>query len=329
MPKQAKKAKRPRKNAGTQRPAAIPLSRTVSRNVTSARAAPASKAAHTRSTCSITDPFCVHAKAARRPDGLSTASIPYQVKSALTLTTGATANGDAGRARMVIAPGFGFYGTALATYGVGTGQNTLAAAWSSLPNNGFVTNNAQEVRIVSMGVRIISITSATNSSGYVILGTLSAPVGGVVQDNGTTSYVETMTRTLAAGFETCWISKPTGSGAHNFRNSGITSTMSDFDWTGLSIEIVGGVNSTATLLIEIFTNVEIILGPNGATTGLSNLIPPATPSNPVALQAQRALHSNLPGLIDQGVSAVSTRIEKAGMSFVEDALSGAMMFLGL
>jgi len=280
-----------------------------------------SRAHHVMSACSITDPFCVHAKAARRPDGLSSNAMPYQVRFMELISTDA-----AGKARSFFASGFGLYCRAVATLAAGTW--TIPA---SFENTGvatsFLLTNAQEVRIVSFGVILRTITSATNSQGLMTAGSLGFINAALTFPEGQTSFDESVTQSLAAGTELSWISKPVGTSAHDFTTDlGWVNTGPFHDWTSLSVEVIGGPVSTPVISAEIFVNIEFTIK---STAGMSSMLPPTKPLNTVAIKAQEAVHSSVPSLIEGGVERVGKFLESKAGAAVDDFLSGALAFLGI
>jgi len=301
--------------------------RVISSRSTAVTGQARTKMAHTHASCSILDPFCIHAKGAKRPDGLGSQSIAYQIRETISIDTILTT----GRARVNFVPGNGVYGYGVSTYA--SPSFTTPATWTAFASSAFVSANAGEVRLVSFGVRLVSILSATAASGYVIIGTTTNSVVGNVQSQGRTNYVENSIRPLTSGFETAWISKPTGSTVHSFKPiSLVVNNMADFDWTGLSVEIVGGPTASATpcLIAEVYMNVECVLNENpGGTGGYAQLSPPAKPANPVATTVQAIVHSGMPSIFEGPIERAGKAIEAKAGTIVSDVLSGAMAFLGL
>lgn len=280
-------------------------------------------ASHVKSTCSITNPFCVAAKAARRPDGTSINTIPYQIRGLVAITTDASGN-----ALTVVVPGYA-YGVANGTLAATTW--TLAAAWSLLPGSGFVVTNSRETRIVSMGAIFRSTASMTNCQGLIHTFVASGLAVSSTMTQNSETNLEDNIRPLTSGFESTFIAKPLGNGAHNFRSvAGITSTMSDWDWTCAGFEITGGPASTLIGYLEIVMNVEMHVNP---LSGLGALAPPPRPSNPVAVAAQAAVHSSISGLITGGMEsverAVTSTAQKAVASFLDSASDFGLGLLGL
>lgn len=268
---------------------------------------------HTVAACSVLDPFCPAARAAKRPDGAGAGTITYQVRSSTPVTTDA-----AGNAFVAIVPGYGRFGRGIAT--LAAGSWTLPASWTLNSGSAFVDTNAAEIRLVSFGAKFVSIASATNCSGLLQVASIPALAPSQVLLQMNVNYPEVMTSALLPGTEVSFISKPTsGSKSHGFvQYSTVNSAMSDFDWTSGLFEIIGGAASTTMGYIELYVNVEFTLNSTGIqTTGLSGNITKSRPANPIALQVQSQVHSSMSGIIDGGVKAV----EKAVYNAASDVIS--------
>jgi len=303
----------------------LPRSLLISSSTTATVAKVKTKQAHTVHACSILDPFCTHAKGARRPDGMGSQSMPYQSRQIINVATNA-----AGAAKIWICGLNGVFGTMA---GITNGANwDTPAGMTVFPGSAFIQTNAGEVRLVSMGARVMSTASATNSQGFVIMGTINnPPYSQVAQPSAIVTYAEHSLRPLTAGFESVWISKPTGANAHDFRAvSTITTSSTDFDWSTLVVEIGQGPVSTNVLMIEVICNVEFTISQaTVATSGLAQLIPPSKPANRVALNAQAQVHSSMSSIMDTTVEKAGKFIESKAAGIVEDLLTGAAAFLGL
>lgn len=281
--------------------------------------------AHTKVACSVLDPFCIHARAARRPDGLGQNTVPFQVRGLTYVSTDANGN-----ACTLIVPGYGLYGKANCTFN--NPNWVVPAAWSSLAGSTFISTNAAEVRLVSAGAVFRSTASMTNCQGLVHTFTLTSPAVGtnILQLNN--NNVEDNTLSLTSGFEQTFLAKPLGSTAHAFVPvASITTTMSDFNWTSFGVEIAAGPISTIVGVIEYVVNVEFHLNQTGVTTtGLPGSVVGTRPANPVALQAQTMVQSTLPSLFSGGTDKVAKRIESAASSAISNLFDSAADFgLGL
>lgn len=282
-------------------------------------------APHVKTACSITNPFCIAARAAKRPDGLSQGTMPFQVRGILQVQTDA-----AGASMMIIVPGLGRQGYTTGTLAANVW--TLGNSWGILSGSAFIATNAAEIRIVSMGVIFRSTASMTNCSGLLHKAIVTSPTVSQVFSQMNQNNVEDELTPLTSGFESTWISKPLGSRAHSFRPyADVTSTMSDFDWTSCYFEVLGGAPNTIIGSVEYVVNVEIQLNSTGiTTTGLSGAVLATKPANPVALQAQNAIHSSIPSFIQGGVAKAETVITNAASKAVSNLLDMAEDFgLGL
>jgi len=330
MPNKTKKSSKQKKGAKPKQKRAVKIQLGQPKVIQSSqlvapRARMMPKKHHVMKACSILDPFCAHAKSARRPDGLGLQSIPYQVTETVTITTN-----TGGGYKQAFIPGYGvYYGATSSQATPPTGNYTWAANATAFTNT-FAATNAQQIRIVSFGVRVMSILSSNNCQGYMIIGSTPYVQYSNVAGPGQVSYAEHTLVPLQSGAEYTWLAKPMGTAAHDFVNiSSITNTVQP-DWTSLVIEVSGAAVSTAVLICEVVCNIEIMLDmAHGVGSGLNLLVPPATPTNPIALQTQSAVQSSLPSIFNNAASAVSKKIETTAASVVDDFLSGAMAFLGI
>lgn len=280
---------------------------------------------HVTAACSILNPFCVAAKAARRPDGLSSSTIPFQVRGMLTVATDAS-----GYSLLVIVPGQGRYGYATGTYSAG--NYTLGATWQILNGSTFINTNAAEVRIVSMGALFRSTASMTNCQGLLHKFVLTSPTVSAVIPSGNQNNVEDELTPLTAGYQSTWLSKPLGSAAHSFRPyTEVTNTMTDFNWSSVAFEIIGGAASQTVGYVEIVVNVEIHLNQTAiTTTGLAGSTIARRPANPVALQTQAMVQSTAPSFIQGGIDKIESTITSFASRAVSSLLDSAEDFgLGL
>jgi len=204
----------------------------------------------------------------------------------------------------------------------------MGANWVSFLTGSDFLTNAKEIRIVSYGVVLRCPLSANNASGQVIVGTVAAPTVGESFVSGTMNMAEVQVHALAAGTELTWISRPLGPEAHLFKPySGFTTTMSDFDWTSLSVDISGsytGVTDGPLMIAEVCMNVEFTL--NTTTTGLGNLAKAAPAPNKMALAAADKIRSTTPSFIQGGIQTASSKIESLATSALDSVMSEGMAF---
>jgi hypothetical protein len=277
--------------------------------------------AHTHHACTITNPFCPAAKGSRYPDGLSSNSMPFQVKGMMSVAT--SAGGDSFG---VIGAGGGRYGAVFGTLAAGTW--TLAATWSTLAGSAFVATNAQEVRIVSWGVIWRSTAAMTACQGMVHCFSTTGLGPTQTYPQLSQNTLEDQLIPLTSGMELSWISKPLGAKAHAFRPlTDFTTTSSDFDWTTFAIEIVGGAPSITVGFLEVVVNVEVQFNNTGIQS-MGAIVPPSKPSNPIATKIQAQAHSTMGSFIEGGVSKVEQAVTKKASSIASTMFS-AMEDFGL
>jgi len=320
--KAKKNAPKPKKTPG-RRPGGnttMPAARRVS---TVPRMAPRSQG-HLMATCSITDPFCVHARGAQRPDG-GPPTIPYQLRGVLTML----ANGTTGATRYVFVPNMLFqYNSAVLA--VTTWTNS--AAWIDMGGAAFISANAKEIRLTSFGIVVRSAMTATSAKGLVIMSTDPAPVVSGTYTLGSMQATESTVTTLAAGFEHSWVSKPMGASAHLFRPiADFTTTMSNFDWTSLVVEVNGSDTTTGVpfLTCEIVMNVEFTVQSGQTGTAIAQLQKTPPVPNRTALAAAEHGTSQRPSFIQGGIDAATSYLEKSAKASLNTLLSEGMSALTL
>lgn len=327
MPKGKKAAKKKNVRPGKRRArgggasqVAIPKPGTSS--VVAARRA--NKMGHHRTTCSITDPFCTHARGAQRPDG-GPPTVPFQVRQLITLTADSTT----GTAKTTVVAGQGKFVSL--SYSTNTAKWDAAAALTAAAQT-FPTTNARELRTVSFGAIVRSAMTATTAKGSVILTVNPRPVVSATGiDKGVMTGSDVVVMPLAAGMEYTWRSKPLAQSGHLFRDAAtITSTMTDFDWTSLDVEVVGGdtTNNTPFLTIEYVMNIELTMS-TGDSTGIAQLHRPPPPPNRVAAAAADVVHATAPSFIEGGITKATSMLEKYASSALDTIMSEGLAFLTL
>lgn len=326
MPVKKNAARRPNKRGNPKRvtrpatPAIFPKSRVVSKQ--SVPRAP--KQPHVHSICSITDPFCVHARGAQRPDG-GPPSIPYQIRFIQTVPCWSTT----GQNRYIFTPNpaFCYAGSTSASAGA---NFVVDAAYTATPQAAFVSTNAKEIRLTSFGAIVRSAMTATTAKGLCILSSDPAPVLSASIPPGSMQASESEVITMAAGFEHAWVSKPMGPSAHLFKPySGFTSTLADLDWTSLVVEISSSdtTNGITALTVEVVMNVEITIAVGNSVSAVSQLTKTPVKPNRPALAAADVSHSNRPSFIQGGIAQATSYLEKAARSALDDVIADGLALL--
>jgi len=314
--KQGKKRPARRAGGGTTMP--------TSRQVSAVPRGIPRKQGHLMATCSITDPFCVHARGAQRPDG-GPPTIPYQLRTVVTIGADSTT----GCARETYIPN-PLFPTNFATLAATTWTNT--STWRDPGGTAFISGNAKEIRITSYGVIVRSSMTATTAKGLVILSTDPAPLVSGTYTKGSMQATESIVTTLAAGFEHTWVSKPMGPSAHLFRPiADFTNTMVNFDWTSCVVEVNGSdlTSGIPLLTVEIVMNVEFTVASGNTATAISQLQKTPPVPNRTAIAAAEHGTSQRPSFIKGGIDAASAYLEKSARSSLDSLLSEGMSALAL
>lgn len=307
------KSNGPRQGNGPSSAGRVAIPRPGTSSVVRPMRAPAK--AHHAATCSITDPFCVHARGAQRPDG-GPPTVPFQIRILDTILL----DGTSGTARTSYVAGGNYYKGTSTTV---TGNWNYNGSWSTHGYT-FFTNNAREFRVVSFGCIVRSAMTATTAKGSIILTANPSPFLATQMPKGSMAAVDTVVLPLAAGTEYSWRSKPLGPSAHLLRQlSTYTSSMSDFDWMGLDVEVVGGdtTNNIPALTVEYVCNVEFTLASaHDGTTAQGNSQLQRTPPKPnvVATRAADVIHATAPSFIQGGIDYATNQLEKLAFNALKD-----------
>ncbi len=276
---------------------------------------------HTKAACSILNPFCLAAKGAPRPDGMGHATFPFQVRGSFPLSTDSSGN-----AFIAVVPGCGLYGYAAATIAGLTA--TMAATWSTLPGSAFLTTNAEDIRIVSMGSTFRSTASMTNCQGLLHTFQRAQLKVGQAFPILSENNIEDQLSPLTSGYAVSQIAKPVGNQAHQFiAFSTLNNTMAEWNWSVMCYEVINSAPSIGIGYIEIVVNIEMTLNLVGTTTtGLGGVVRPVKPANPIALQAQALVHSTTPSIIQGGYESVERAITNAAGKAIDTLWSNAESF---
>jgi hypothetical protein len=254
---------------------------------------------HVRGVCSVTDPFCPASKNAKWPDGTSGNTMTEQFRGNYTVPTSAE-----GLALVGFAPAAPF--GVLTRFFSDSTTATFAATYVAYTGaaTSILATYGQEYRIVSMGVIVRCIASATNASGIITLGTTgNIPVSTVVT-LGQEYYDQLIMKAIQPGMELSWISVPKGPSAREFIPLS-TATVVSNDWSNLVIEVSGAPISTPVIMVEWYVNVEFTVKPQQAISTLSR---PNPAKSAAAESAVSKVHSNVGSFIEGGVKQVEATI---------------------
>lgn len=270
--------------------------------------------------CSITDPFCSHAKAAQYPDGQTGGSIAYQVKSLLVWQT--TASGNA----IAYLSGSLPYSLLFGSYSAG--NFTLNSTFSTIGGNMVdFTTYADKYRIVSWGVIARNILPATSAQGSLVISKINTmPTPGAIITAGTLLGSEVKVLPLCASAEYPVYSRPLGTNARAF---GILNTnITDFEhWETLKFEVIGGPGTSNAVSLEVVYNVEFTL--RDIHVGLNQFLTTSKPQNLQAITVSSKIANTADTIFTKGLDAASKTISSFAMSALDSIMTEGLAFLAL
>ncbi len=290
----------------------------------------AARMGHHVATCSILDPFCVHARAIQRPDG-GPPTLPIPLKGVFTVSAYSTSAGT--KLTVLANPQY-----CLMEWAKGTGStwNTPATNLTASPfNNTLVSTYGKEFRITSFGAVVRCIQSATTAKGTVIATVETAqPAFGLTDTAAGSMQGESALYALGANTEFSWVSKP-HTNAHMFRPfTQFGQTAAENDWTGLTLEVPFNNDATSgipILSVEIYMNLEMTLatqsGTASGTTGLAQLVKQPPVPNPVATRAASRVQTSTPSILDGAQAAATDFLSRAAMKAIEDVGEWALALI--
>jgi len=273
--------------------------------------------------CSITDPFCYHAKNAKLPDGQGGGTLAFQVRAHYSPggITGATGSITYCGANLP----YGF----LDATSYAAGNFTMLSVYSNVGGN--VANfsaYAQMFRIVSWGIIVRNTLPALTAQGMITISKMSSmpPVSSVeaaMQETGSelTSYP------ICAGTEISVIGKPSGGSSKMFTAQNTTTTLPGVGWDVIKVEVSNTGVAATTIDIEFYYNVEIQL--KEANVGLHQFIRPDAPSAPQTIAASTTVMSKMGSIIEGGAARAGKVVLSHAEDAVEEFLSSGMAWLGL
>lgn len=270
--------------------------------------------------CSITDPFCSHAKAAQYPDGQTGGTIAYQVKSLMVWQT--TASGNA----IAYFSGSLPYSVLFGSYSAG--NFTLNSTFSTIGGNMVdFTTYADKYRIVSWGVVARNILPATTAQGSLVISKISTmPTPGAVVPAGTLLGSEVKVLPLCASAEYPVYSRPLGTSARAFGN--LNTNTTDFEiWETLKFEVIGGVGTSNAVSLEVVYNVEFTL--KDVHVGLNQFLTTSKPQNVQAISISSKIANTADTIFTKGLDSASKSISSLAMSALDSVMTEGLAFLGL
>lgn len=226
--------------------------------------------------CSLTDPFCEHAKGAKWPDGNGASTMVAQVRGHISVPTSAN-----GRALVHVSPEFAYSFTSATD----TGANfTISATTFATPGNAPLSTYLNEYRIVSAGLVIRNMPTAFTTQGFIQVTRMARfPVLGSTVGYSESYGVCTSSHSLTAGMEVPVVFRPIGVESRSLVAPSASNTVIPNFWDTIKIEIIGGpLSYTYCLDLELILNLEFTLNFNYVT--LQSYAPVTAPSSPALTQ---------------------------------------------
>lgn len=276
-------------------------------------------ATHVPLVCSLTDPFCEHARQGRYPDANGVRSLSYPLRTMFTISTT-----PSGQNAFLLTPNF-LNGWALPFSGGAFPNVTFGNAFGPRA----VISAATNVRLVSWGFKISHISTPLSSSGVVMIRGFASQVGASMLNMD----VSTMNADVIANIplqdcsEVAIIGKRANTNSQFYTSpSGIlpagaagVTLYNGFGWNAYVIAISGGPASAGVLNVEIFENWEIVIDDGDATAQL--MIKPPTANN-VATKAAAIVTSTAETVFLRGVGMASAYIKRAAITALGGLLAG-------
>lgn len=238
--------------------------------------------------CSVTDPFCEHARGAKWHDSSSINSMAYTVRGAVPITTDAN-----GSACVLMVPGWPY----VSAQGVVTGNTAAFTDYDILPISGTISSAVGKCRVVSGGYSFVSTTSMSNSQGYVVAQDLAAPRAADI----TSILVETpynngyIRQPLRDPKPFSFVFRSGGPGSRDWFDTVTGSpvpvnTTDSHDWSVSTVGVKGGPASTQVGVIDYVIHYELQFVDGNS---LSTLATPARGANSLITDAAASLHSKV------------------------------------
>lgn len=278
---------------------------------------------HSKITCSILDPFCVHAMNAKYPDGQSINTLTYQSRTTLAITTSAS-----GYASLVFTPDHNQYNYLKDQTAPGTYDANFRASDSNLAGIISDAGICEQVRIVSAGIAIRWTYPSTVTRPTCIIADVSDPTDlfGTGVTAGVVSSIGQNTKVLIGNQDVYWVVRPIDASRRLYGLPIAGSTARSKLYNACLISI-NGANSTTYGVFELVINYEYTVKTNSQYNQFASAPPPA---NHPALQASVAVQKGMAGAVQAASTIDFTQfLEKKAMSALDTILnSGADFIMG-
>lgn len=271
--------------------------------------------------CSVTNPFCPEAIAARWPDNSYTKSVGWSM-TAFQVTL---ANGASSTVSRMYFPDYVLTGLDPSTYAY------PSITWNATGGSAFsVPSNVARWRITSWGMRIGVTTSLLNTQGMLRV-RLFSPLNGSTL--GTTSATSNMADAevdlpLARLVEhdVFVIPAPLGINARLFNDARSNTTLATWvnpGWQVVQITLDGlpVVAGSGSVNIGLFYNFEFVFADGDASTAFCQP-PPA--DNPIVRKANATVFERVGNFVEGAADKVDKLFQSKALKYITAAVGGAM-----
>lgn len=243
---------------------------------------------HLNLVAGLTDPFCETARGARIPDQGASRTVTECVQFMIPIITDAAGNGA-----LAFQPNPKFPVMLATSYDSGTSAFTLGANFEEVTSN---TASAPRGRIVTYGIRIISLLSATNASGQIILAKTSQVLPGGDLIVNPQHYSEFEPFPLEHGGEWCAVAHPRGSEYSDWSDFKGTTSSAPFGEDQLDclvVMVLGSQNAQSVVSVELTMNTEFVVLDSSTMAQYARDQPVYSPQLQVAANHVQSNHSGL------------------------------------
>jgi len=250
-----------------------------------------------QAVCALTDPFCEHAVGVKTPDTGLHRTVTEQIRYQVAVQADANGNGAIAFKAHAANP------YALATTQAAGGNVTAFAAPAALPFTSLFSTYGEEVRVVNAGVRVLNTASATNSSGYLIVGKKQTVSSGDAIAFTLTAMDTARTFSLHHGMQAVGIHRKLSVSADTFDTAGQAATHWDnivFIWVGAPVG--------ATLVFEHVMNVEFSLSTTGTGHNAGSFATPSRPINNALTSVVSKVQAKLGDFVSGTVEALGNKV---------------------
>lgn len=254
---------------------------------------------HHDDLCGLTNPFCDQAKHAKIPDIGAGTSFTEQVRYDATLNATAT-----GECYACIAPKT----NNVLLRNDGTTPTNWKSTYDTSSANSLVQDYGGSTRIVTYGVRIVSLMSATDAKGSVALASGLAPTLGATVITNADGYSHYDLHSVGSSSEWHMIGKPTGSDSTDYVDAVNYNSTTEGAMPGWnSLFIIGeGLPQGAVFRVEIVINYEFMFLSN---SGLRKLQTDQPVFNPSMLSARNEVMTSARHVVKGAKSSLEAHVK--------------------